>query len=160
MTDTLSREQRSAAMSKIRSRDTAPELLVRRALWSAGLRFRLQARALPGRPDIVLRRWNAVVFVHGCFWHRHEGCPLFRLPATRPEFWEPKLLANQRRDTRAIRELSEAGWRVLVVWECALKWDAEISGVQAVSWVRRQNDSAELLRSGSSIMMRSLPSES
>ncbi|WP_108471865.1 very short patch repair endonuclease [Rhodanobacter thiooxydans] len=160
MADTLSREQRSMAMSRIRSRDTTPELLVRRAFWSEGLRFRLHARNLPGRPDIVLRRWNAAVFVHGCFWHRHEGCPLFRLPATRPEFWEPKLQANQRRDARAIHELSEAGWRVLVVWECALKWDVEVAGAQAVSWIRRQSGSAELLRSGSSIVMNPLVPES
>lgn len=157
MTAILSRERRSALMSRIRSKDTAPELLVRRALWSAGLRFHLHARNLPGSPDIVLRRWNAAVFVHGCFWHRHEGCPFFRLPATRPEFWEPKLLANQRRDARAIRELLEAGWRVLVVWECALRWDAEAAGAQTDSWVRRQNGSAELFRSGSSIVMSSRP---
>jgi DNA mismatch endonuclease (patch repair protein) len=155
MTDILGKEQRSAVMSRIRGRDTGPELLVRRALWSSGLRFRLQARNLPGRPDIVLRRWNAVVFVHGCFWHRHEGCPLFRLPATRPEFWESKLRANQHRDARAVRELSEAGWRVLVVWECALKQDALSTGALAVQWVRQHDDSAELRRSADSVVMSS-----
>lgn len=160
MTDILGREQRSAVMSRIRGRDTGPELLVRRALWADGLRFRLQARNLPGRPDVVLRRWNAVVFVHGCFWHRHEGCPLFRLPATRPEFWESKLRANQRRDTRAVRELSDAGWRILVVWECALKLDAPSSGALAARWVRQRNASAELFRDADSIVMSPLAPDS
>ncbi|WP_440225731.1 very short patch repair endonuclease [Dokdonella sp. MW10] len=107
-------------MSGIRDRDTKPEWLVRRALHARGFRYRLHARELPGRPDIVLPRHRAVVFVHGCFWHGHD-CRYFRLPSTRPEFWANKIARNQSNDTRASALLSEAGWRVAIVWECAVR---------------------------------------
>jgi DNA mismatch endonuclease (patch repair protein) len=107
-------------MAAVRARDTKPELMIRKALHAAGFRFRLNTRDLPGRPDIVLPRYRAVVFVHGCFWHRHE-CDLFRWPESRPEFWREKLNANAVRDRQAAEALRETGWRQAVVWECALK---------------------------------------
>lgn len=108
-------------MSGIRRRDTAPELVVRRALWRLGYRYRLQGRDLPGDPDIVLPRHNVAIFVHGCFWHRHSGCRLSKLPATRPEFWREKLERNVERDRRALASLRREGWRVMTVWECATR---------------------------------------
>ena len=107
-------------MSRIRGKDTAPEMTVRRLLHAAGLRYRLHRRDLPGRPDVVLPRHAAAVQVHGCFWHGH-ACPLFRLPSTRTEFWQAKIEANRRRDAAAEAALRAMGWRTLIVWECSLK---------------------------------------
>ena len=122
MVDTLTPEQRSERMSRIRGANTKPELKVRRLLHRCGYRFRLHRKDLPGRPDIVLPRHRAVIFVHGCFWHRHPDptCRRARMPRTRREFWEAKLQGNRERDVRDQRALAEAGWRVLVVWECEL----------------------------------------
>ncbi|MBX9708394.1 MAG: very short patch repair endonuclease [Caulobacteraceae bacterium] len=107
-------------MSRIRNRDTKPELQLRRALHAAGFRYRLHDRRLPGSPDLVLPSRTAVVFVHGCFWHGHD-CALGVIPNTRTEFWETKIRANKARDAAAETSLLEAGWRVLTVWECALR---------------------------------------
>ena len=118
MPDVLTPEQRSRNMRAIKGRDTGPELIVRRLLHAMGYRFRLHRRDLPGRPDVVLPGRRVVLFVHGCFWHRHRcrfGCVE---PATRPEFWRAKFGANVARDRRAMRALRRAGWRVIVVWEC------------------------------------------
>jgi len=117
MTD---RATRSRMMAGIRSKDTQPEMRVRRGLHQRGLRFRLHVRGLPGRPDLVLPRWNTVVFVHGCFWHGHD-CSYFRWPKTRTEFWCEKINGNRERDGRATEQLCAAGWRVLVIWECAFR---------------------------------------
>jgi DNA mismatch endonuclease (patch repair protein) len=108
-------------MSGIRARDTKPEVLVRKALFRAGFRFRLHRRDLPGSPDVVLPGRRVAVFVHGCFWHAHDGCRYAKIPATRREFWESKLAGNVERDERAREALLSAGWRVLVVWECATR---------------------------------------
>lgn len=108
-------------MAGIRSKDTKPELTLRRALHARGLRYRLHDRKLPGKPDIVLRRYKAAIFVHGCFWHRHEGCRYTTIPATRTEFWEEKFRANVLRDQRNLKLLRDAGWRVAIIWECDLK---------------------------------------
>ena len=108
-------------MSGIRARDTKPELLVRRFLHAEGLRYRLNVRSLPGSPDIVLPRWRTVIFVHGCFWHRHPGCNLAYLPRTRQAFWLEKFERNVARDKTAIAALRGAGWHVIVVWECTLR---------------------------------------
>jgi DNA mismatch endonuclease (patch repair protein) len=118
--DTLTKAERSALMSRIRGKDTKPEVFVRSALHRAGFRFRLHGAALPGRPDIVLPRHRTVVFVHGCFWHRH-GCRLSSEPATRRAFWREKFARNRARDQRTARALRNLGWRVVTVWECSLR---------------------------------------
>jgi len=120
MADVHTPEQRQRNMSRIRGRDTKPEMMVRRGLHARGLRYRLQDRSLPGRPDLVFPKYRAVIFVHGCFWHGHN-CPMFHLPATRPDFWQAKISGNQVRDAKAHQGLLAAGWRVLTVWECCLK---------------------------------------
>lgn len=107
-------------MAAVKSRDTKPELKIRRGLHRRGFRFTLHRKDLPGTPDLVLPRRNAVIFVHGCFWHGHT-CHLFRSPQTRSEFWQKKIDANRRRDTNAMAQLNEAGWRIGTVWECALR---------------------------------------
>lgn len=120
MADVLTPEQRRRNMSRIRGHDTRPEMLLRRGLHAAGLRFRLHVKDLPGRPDMVFPRFRAVILVHGCFWHGHD-CAMFRLPATRTKFWAAKIAANQNRDERVIADLLASGWRVMTVWECSLK---------------------------------------
>lgn len=121
MVDVLTPEQRHRNMSRIRGKDTGPELQLRSMLHRAGYRFRLHYPKLPGRPDIVLPKYKAAVFVHGCFWHRHEGCKYATEPKTRPEFWEKKFLDNLDRDSRNRKEVSAAGWQVIIVWGCEIK---------------------------------------
>lgn len=121
MTDVVDKLTRSRMMAGIRGKNTRPEIILRRALHANGFRFRLHARRLPGKPDIVFPRYQAVCFVHGCFWHRHSQCRYAATPATRPEFWEAKFRANVAGDMRNRQILLEAGWRVAVVWECALR---------------------------------------
>jgi DNA mismatch endonuclease, patch repair protein len=123
MADTLSKAERSALMARIRGTNTKPEVLVRSALHRAGFRFRLHNRSLPGRPDIVLTKHRTVVFVHGCFWHRH-GCSLASDPSTRKAFWRDKFARNVARDKRTAAALRRAGWRVYTVWECSLRTNA------------------------------------
>jgi DNA mismatch endonuclease (patch repair protein) len=120
MVDVVSPETRSRMMSGIRAKDTKPEITVRKALHSRGFRYRLHASRLPGRPDILLPRFQAALFVHGCFWHGHD-CRFFKLPGTRPEFWRLKIARNQANDEKNIALLSTAGWRTGIVWECALR---------------------------------------
>lgn len=126
MADTLDPARRSANMAKVKGKDTAPELKVRRVAHRMGLRFRLHRKDLPGRPDLVFPRHRLVVFVHGCFWHRHKGCRRTTMPSTRPEFWSSKFAATVERDARQIEALRALGWRVLVLWECDLKSDEAI----------------------------------
>lgn len=114
-------EQRSRCMAAIKGKDTKPEMIVRKYLFSRGLRFRVQVRKLPGNPDIVLPRYRTVIFVNGCFWHGHEGCRYFRLPKSNIEFWEQKIKNNVARDVRNENELKSLGWRVIRVWECDIK---------------------------------------
>jgi DNA mismatch endonuclease (patch repair protein) len=125
MTDTISPAHRSWNMSRIRGRDTAPEVKLRSLLHRAGYRFRLHDRKLPGRPDIVLPKYQAVIFVHGCFWHRHEGCANTTVPSTRADFWDSKFAGNIARDRANAERLSDLGWRVIVAWGCDLKKDPE-----------------------------------
>src|SRR4249919_3514880 len=119
MADTLTPAERSERMSRIRGKDTKPELWVRRMLHSLGFRFRLHRKDLPGRPDLVLPKYDAVVFVQGCFWHAHH-CQKGRIPGTREAFWKAKFEGNKKRDVRNTRALRAAGWRVFTVWECEL----------------------------------------
>lgn len=120
MADIVSPRKRSQMMAGIRGANTKPELLIRRALHARGFRYRLHARELPGRPDLVLPKYRAVIFVHGCFWHGHD-CHLFKWPSSREDFWRAKIVANRERDARDLAALGEQGWRVLTVWECTLK---------------------------------------
>lgn len=120
MADIVDKAKRSQMMSGIRGKNTGPELLVRKGLHKQGLRYRLHGHSLPGNPDLVLKKYKAVVFVHGCFWHLH-GCKLFKMPQTRTDFWEAKLEGNRLRDERNLTALLESGWRVAVVWECWLR---------------------------------------
>lgn len=120
MADVVSKAVRSRMMSGIKGKDTKPELLLRQNLHRRGFRYKLHTESLPGRPDMVFPRFDAVLFAHGCFWHGHD-CSLFRWPQTRPEFWEEKIRGNQARDIRNEQLLLEQGWRVGKVWECALK---------------------------------------
>ena len=110
--------ERSALMARIRGRDTGPEMAVRRLLYGLGYRYRLHVRDLPGRPDIVFRRRRKVIFVHGCFWHQHEGCRKATIPRTRVAFWRRKFRRNKERDTVSLQALGALGWKALVVWEC------------------------------------------
>jgi DNA mismatch endonuclease (patch repair protein) len=145
--DVLTTEQRRLNMSRIRGKDTKPELLLRRGLHAAGLRFRLHAAGLPGKPDMVFPKYHAVVLIHGCFWHGHE-CPLFRLPATRPEFWAKKISGNRERDQRTAKALQLAGWRQLSVWECSLKGSARRPLTEVVDYcaafIKGEAENAEL----------------
>jgi DNA mismatch endonuclease (patch repair protein) len=108
-------------MSRIRSRDTSPEIALRRALHGLGLRFRLSNRRLPGNPDLILPRYKAAVFVHGCFWHRHAGCNIATIPKSNTSYWQEKFDRNVARDQRVSQELTASGWRVFVAWECELQ---------------------------------------
>lgn len=121
--DTLTSSQRSARMAKVRGKDSKPEMLVRRIVHAMGFRYRLHDRRLPGAPDLVFPRLRKVIFVHGCFWHRHEDihCKLARWPKSRLDFWGPKLQGNRERDLRHQMELEKLGWRILVVWECQMR---------------------------------------
>ena len=121
MTDIVDSEKRSEIMSRIRGRDTKPEMIVRRIAHGLGFRFRLHRRDLPGSPDLVFPRHRAVIMVHGCFWHRHPGCKYASTPKTRVGFWERKFAGNVVRDRRNEAELYELGWRVMVIWECETK---------------------------------------
>lgn len=121
MSDLVDSSTRSRMMANVASRNTRPEMAVRKALFSQGFRFRLHSKNLPGHPDIVMPGRRIVIFVHGCFWHLHSGCRYAKIPATRSEFWRAKLNSNVQRDARTQEVLISLGWRVLVVWECAIR---------------------------------------
>lgn len=123
--DVHDKATRSRNMAAIQGKNTRPELMIRKALHAEGFRFRLHRRDLPGKPDLVLPRFHAVIFVHGCFWHHHT-CHLFKWPATRPEFWQKKIGRNVENDARALEQLQKDGWRTAIVWECALKGKARL----------------------------------
>ena len=121
MSDHLTIEQRHKNMAAIRSRDTKPEMVVRKYLWSRGFRYRVNNPRLPGHPDIVLRKYHTCIFVNGCFWHGHEGCKYYRVPKTNTEFWERKISRNRERDREEQKQLARMGWHCITVWECELK---------------------------------------
>jgi DNA mismatch endonuclease (patch repair protein) len=119
--DIWSKEKRSECMSKIRSKDTKPELALRKALFARGFRYRVNDKHLPGKPDIVLPKYKTVIFLHGCFWHRHEGCKYAYTPKTNTEFWVDKITSNKERDKINMQKLTALGWNVLTVWECEIR---------------------------------------
>jgi DNA mismatch endonuclease, patch repair protein len=139
LVDTLSPEGRSERMSRIRGANTRPEWTVRRYLHASGLRFRLHAKELPGRTDLVLPKYRVVVFVHDCFWHGHR-CQKGRIPATRSEFWKQKFESNRKRDARTERSLRRDGWRVLKVWECSISNSAKANRRLKALVQKFQND--------------------
>ncbi len=118
MADIISKEKRSWNMSRIKCKDTKPELIVRTLLHMMGYRFRLYRKDLPGKPDIVLPKYRTVIFVHGCFWHRHKGCKFAYIPKSRVEFWQKKFKENVQRDKKKQANLKKAGWKVITIWEC------------------------------------------
>lgn len=131
MTDNVAPAVRSRMMRSIRAIDTAPERMVRRYLHAVGLRFRLHDRSLPGRPDLVLARRKIAIFVHGCFWHQHMGCPFATTPSTRPEFWQAKFASNRARDLAVTERLTALGWQVLTIWECEAREEMKLD---ALAW--------------------------
>lgn len=147
MTDVVDRATRSRMMSGIKSKNTKPEHLVRKGLHAKGYRFRLHVSHLPGKPDLALPKYKAVIFVHGCFWHGHD-CHLFRWPSTRPEFWHSKIERNRQRDREVSDALKNLGWRILVVWECALKGrerlDPQLVLEEISGWLERGSGNPEI----------------
>ncbi len=154
--DVLTPEQRRKCMARIKGQNTKPEVQLRKALFSLGLRYRLHDKRLPGRPDLVFVKFKAVVFVHGCFWHGHN-CKLFVVPETNREFWIHKISGNRQRDDRVCAELKQLGWRVLTVWECALRGPDRLTMDVLASitdrWIRTATKSRQI-SAGSSAKSR------
>lgn len=121
MADVHTKEQRSYNMSRIRAKNTKPEMLVRKFLHAQGFRYRLHTKKLPGKPDIVLPKYKTVIFIHGCFWHGHNNCKYFVIPKTRTEWWVTKINVNKANDVKAIKALKKRGWKIVHLWECDLK---------------------------------------
>ena len=146
MVDFLSPTERSERMSRIRGKDTKPELALRKVLHGLRLRYRLHGAGLPGKPDLVFPRYKVVVFVHGCFWHRHGKCRFATTPATRADFWQAKFAANVTRDRAAMAELKESGWRVATIWECSLRKSVHVEAVAELvtAWLRSEIPSLEI----------------
>ncbi|MET4789564.1 DNA mismatch endonuclease (patch repair protein) [Bradyrhizobium japonicum] len=147
MADVVSPEVRSRMMAGIRGTNTKPELLLRKGLHAVGFRFRLHDRRLPGRPDMVFPRYNAVILAHGCFWHGHD-CHLFKWPSTRPDFWKAKIARNRENDARTSQRLTELGWRQGVIWECALKGRTRLPIekvlAETAGWLKSRRPALEL----------------
>jgi DNA mismatch endonuclease (patch repair protein) len=131
-------------MSRIRGRDTAPELRLRKILHREGFRYRTHVGTLPGRPDLVLPKHRAVIFVHGCFWHRHHGCRFATIPASNTQFWAQKFEGTLARDSVVVGKLREAGWRVAIVWECGLEADADAIAKRIGTWLNSRRTNIEL----------------
>ena len=140
MADRITPEQRHYTMSRIRSENTKPEIIMRHALWRLGFRYQVNDKRLPGKPDIVLPKYRTVIFIHGCFWHGHRDCKFYTVPKTNTEFWTAKVARNQERDQEVWRQLEAKGWAVIIVWECQLK---KAALDETIGRVR-----AEILRNG------------
>lgn len=146
MTDIVDKQTRSRMMAGIKGKDTKPELALRRALHALGFRFRLHVTTLAGRPDLVFARHRAVVFVHGCFWHRHAGCRFATTPSERADFWSAKFAANVARDDAVRRKLLDDGWRLGIVWECALRKPEQVTASTnlVANWLRSDEREIEI----------------
>lgn len=145
LADVVDVETRSRMMAGIRGKNTGPEIRLRKALHRAGLRYRLHSARLPGRPDIVLPKHHAAIFVHGCFWHRHQGCRFATVPKTNEAFWQEKFARNVKRDKDIIDRLVAAGWRVCIVWGCTIGKDQNQAIIdQIVSWIARDDATLEI----------------
>ena len=145
--DVFTKKKRSEVMSQIRHKDTKPEFFVRSALHRLGYRFRLHARKLPGKPDLVFPKYKALIFVHGCFWHGHE-CHLFKWPKSRKKFWRTKILKNRENDKRAYNALEKSDWRIAIIWECAIKGKNKLTPESLIndvsSWLKSDRRSREI----------------
>lgn len=145
MADIVDKSTRSRMMSGIRAKDTKPERFIRSALHSAGFRYRVHVSDLPGKPDLVFHKYKAVILVHGCFWHRHSGCWWSTTPSSNSEFWSVKFAQNVQRDARNILDLRKLGWRVAVVWECALRFARKDEVTSAIgAWLESDRHSLTL----------------
>ena len=134
MSDHLTIEQRHKNMAAVKSKDTKPEMVVRKYLWSRGFRYRVNNPRLPGHPDIVLRKYHTCIFVNGCFWHGHEGCKYFRMPKTNTEFWERKISRNRERDREELKQLARMRWHCITVWECELKGERREKTLESLEY--------------------------
>ncbi|HAT2126354.1 TPA: DNA mismatch endonuclease Vsr [Legionella pneumophila] len=138
MPDVVCSSKRKEMMAGIRNKDTKPEMIIRKALFAKGYRYRLHRKNLPGKPDIILPKYRTIIFINGCFWHCHD-CHLFKWPQTRKEFWETKILSNKARDEENKDALLKSGWRILVIWECSLKGKMKLDFAQLIneidSWI-------------------------
>jgi DNA mismatch endonuclease (patch repair protein) len=148
MTDVVDTATRSRMMAGIRSKNTKPEMIIRKGLHARGFRYSLHPKNIPGKPDIVLPKWHVVIFVHGCFWNKH-GCHLSKTPTTNPEFWNSKLVANQNRDETVKLQLAKAGWRAATIWECATRGKTAGSRLPDLldtlaTWIRDQTESPNI----------------
>ncbi len=145
--DKYDKTTRSRMMAAVASTHTKPEMVVRSLLFGAGLRYRLHGRGLPGKPDIVLTKHKAAIFVHGCFWHYH-GCALSRMPSSNKDYWQPKIKGNLERDKRHVNALLESGWRVLIVWECAIRGKNKLEPAtlldRITAWLNSDEPSASI----------------
>ena len=149
MSDIVDQQTRSRMMSSIQGKNTRPEMLLRRALHRMGFRYRLYAKRLPGKPDLVFPKYKAVIFVHGCFWHRHPGCKYTTNPATRPEFWQTKFQDTVERDRATVDRLSTQGWRAGVVWACALRRNQESEVAELMAeWLKNGQQYIEIPEPG------------
>lgn len=148
MTDVHDRQTRSRNMAAIKGSNTKPELRVRKEFHRRGLRYSLKNKLIPGRPDLVLSKYRVAVFIHGCFWHRHH-CNYFKLPKSNTEFWNNKINANVKRDTEVIRQITAAGYRILIIWECSFKGknkeDPDVLFERILYWIRTEDKNSEIL---------------
>lgn len=130
----MTSQQRSYNMSRIRGTNTKPEMIVRKWLWSHGFRYRLNHRLLPGKPDIVMRKYRTCIFVNGCFWHGHDGCRFYTVPKSNVDFWKTKVARNKERDLKVQRQLAEMGWHCITIWECELKGEKQASTLASLAF--------------------------
>ena len=146
MADIISPKQRSLLMSSIKSKNTKPELIIRSALHNLGFRFRLHNKKLPGNPDLVLAKYHAAIFIHGCFWHKHEYCKVSHIPKTRTKFWTEKFDKNTKRDQKALYELKRKGWRTAWIWECSLsnKGNIRTTIEELAAWIKSDSEFIEI----------------
>jgi DNA mismatch endonuclease (patch repair protein) len=144
MTDIVNKKTRSRMMSGIRATDTKPEIAIRKGLFSRGFRYRLHVKELPGKPDLVLPKYQAVIFVHGCFWHGHQ-CSLFKWPGSNSGFWKKKITGNRERDRKRISQLQSAGWRILTIWECSFRGKHQLGLEEVIEraehWLKSDSES-------------------
>ena len=140
MADVFSKKKRSEIMSRIKGKNTKPELIVRSFLFSTGYRYRLHAKNLPGKPDIVLKKYKTIIFVNGCFWHGHTNCKYAQIPKTRTNYWTTKISNNKRKDIKAAKSLRKLGWNIITIWECQLKPKKSSNTLRALEKSLRQQN--------------------